>query len=471
MKRRILKNIFSIIVLIVMILTIMVIVRLNVIPNKYFRIIILGELVLYLFGLILYNLKNKLLMVIGILLFIISILGNCVGYYYVNKTNDYFDKSFSIDTYKVKTHYYLITGSTNPINSIDELSAEQVISYNGSSIGINSAKKALGDFNYHEIEYGGYTYYTFVNVSKNNTYFLLPSDEYLFLIGSSNALSEDMFKIIKEFDAFEEYKLKGDIPDAFNIYVNGYDYTGKQRDYNLIATVNLKTHKIVLTSIPRDYYIDIPAYGAKDSLSALGVVNSDITKEALENLFNIKIDYTATFYTESLVKVVDTIGGVEFCSDYSFTTTHDMNLGSYADKGEKLFVPKGCQTYNGVQTLAIARERAHIPNGERARQDNCRKILISILHKLASTSTITNYSETLDSFEGLYTTDINKRMIKEIIKEGIDNPNFEIIEQSVDGKDGKARNHWNTGDIYTLDPYMDTVNNASLKINEVINEK
>ncbi len=471
MKKRLLKNIFSIIVFIVMVLTIMVIVRLNVIPTKYFRIIIVGEILLFLIGLLLYNLKNKFLMILGIILFIISIIGNCIGYYYINETNKYFDKSFAIDTYKVKTHYYLITGSMNQINSADELSSEETISYSGSSIGIESAKEILGNFNYHEIEYGGYTYYTFENVYKNNTYFLLPSDEFSFIIGSSNTLSEDMFKIIKEFDAYEEYKLKDDIPDSFNVYVSGLDYTGKWRDYNLIATVNLRSHKIVLTSIPRDYYIDIPAYGAKDSLTALGVVNQNVTKDALEHLFNTKIDYNLTFYTNSLVKVVDTIGGVEFCSDYDFNTTHDMNVGSYADKGQKLYVSSGCNTYTGVEALAIARERKNIPNGERGRQDNCRKILVNIIHKLASTSTIKNYSETLDSFDGLYTTDINKRMIKEIIKEGIDNPNFEIIEQSVDGKDGKARNHWNTGDIYTLDPYMDTVNNASAKINEVLKEK
>lgn len=471
MKKVLLKNIFSIIVFIIMILTIIMVLRINIVPMRYLRIFIIGEAVLYILALILYNLKHKFFIVLGILLFLISVVGNVFGYYYLNKTNHYIENNFAIDTYKVKTHYYLITGNTNPINGVDELSKNQGISYNSSSMSVELAMKKLGEFQYHAIEYGGYTYYTFENVSKNNTYFLLPSDEYTFLIGSSNKLSEDMFKIIKEFDVYEEFELKDDVPDSFNVYISGYDYTGKWRDYNLIATVNLKTHKIVLTSIPRDYYIDIPAYGEKDSLTALGVVNPNITKEALEKLFNTKIDYNVTVYTDSLVKVVDTLGGIEFCSDYDFVTTHDLTLGSYADKGEKLYVEKGCHTYNGVQTLAIARERMHIVNGERARQDNCRKILISILHKLASTSTITNYSDTLDSFEGLYVSDINKRMITELIKEGIDNPNFEIIEQSVDGKDGKARNHWDTGTIYTLDPYMDTVDAASTKINEVLKEK
>ena len=460
MIKKLLKNIFSLIVLFCIILTIVEILKLDVLPSKYLTLVLLG--------LLLYNLKNKFLMVLGIILFLISIAGNIFGYYYLNKTNKYIDKSFAVETYKVTTHYYLVTGSSNTISDYKELDSNTSILYNKNSNAIETAMKELGNYKYSEIGYGNYT---FQNISKNNGYFLIPSEEFDFLIGSSNELDESMFKILYEFDVVEEFEVNNDVLDSFNVYITGYDYTGKGRDYNLLATVNSKTHKVVLTSIPRDYYINIPAYNAKDSLKALGVVSSEIPKEALEELFNTKIDYTVNLYTESLVEIVDTLGGIEFCSDYDFITTHDTTIGSYADKGDKVHVSKGCNTYNGHEILSIARERMHINGGERARQENCRKILISIVHKLASTSTLTNYSDILNSFEGLYTTNINKHMTKQLIKEFINNPNFEIIEQNVDGRDGIARNHWDTGTIYTLDPDMNTVNEASKKINEVLKEK
>ena len=469
--KRLLKNILSLIVLIVTILTIVQIFKLNVLPNKYLTILLIGEAVLFLLGLLLYNLKNKFLMVLGIILFIISIIGNIAGYYYLSKINKYIDKNFKVETYKVTTHYYLITSSNNPINSIDEFDKSKTIRYNNNSIAIKAALKKMSGYNLKEIEYGDYTFYTYKNIATYNGYCILPEDEYKFIVGSSNELSEDMFKIIYEFDVEEEYEINNEIKDTFNIYVTGYDYSGKHRDYNLIVTVNLKTHKIVLTSIPRDYYINIPAYKAKDSLTALGTVSSEIPKEALEELFDIKIDYTVDLYTESLVKVVDAIGGVEFCSDYDFYTRHDTTLGSYADKGEKVYVQAGCHTYNGLQTLAIARERMNVKGGERTRQENCRKIVANIIKKVASTSTIMNYSKIIDSFDGLYTTNINKDLISKFAKEFIDHPNFDIIEQQVDGLDGHARNHWNDGDIYTLEPYMDTVDAASSKLKEVLNEK
>ena len=470
-KKRILKNIFTILILIFTLLAVFEILKLNILPNKYLTVFLVGEAVLFLLGFLLYNLRKKFFVVLGILLYLISIVGNIFGYYYLKQTNQYIDKTFAKETYTVKTHYYLITGSTNTITDKSELEKTTIIQYNKDSEGITPAMEQLGDFQYQALGYGDYTFYAFVSVEQDNGYFLLPSVEFDFLIGSSNELTADMFKVLYEFDVEEEFEVKDDTPDAFNVYITGYDYTGKARDYNLIATVNLKTHKIVLTSVPRDYYINIPAYNAKDSFKALGVVNSDVPKDALEELFDIKIDYTINVYTESLVKVVDTLGGVEFCSDYDFTTIHDTTLGSYDDKGEKVHVSKGCHIYDGLEILAIARERMHVEGYERGRQANCRQILRNIIKKLASTSSIINYAKLLDSFDGLYTTDINKHMITEFIKEFIDHPDFEIIEQGVDGRDGHAKNHWNTGDIYTLDPYMDTVEAASKKIKEVLNEK
>ena len=89
MKKRLIKNILSLIVLIVILFTTYEIFKLNVLPNKYLILFIVGETILYLLGLLFYNLKKKALIVIGIILFIISITGNAFGYYFLNKTNTY----------------------------------------------------------------------------------------------------------------------------------------------------------------------------------------------------------------------------------------------------------------------------------------------------------------------------------------------------------------------------------------------
>ena len=52
----------------------------------------------------------------------------------------------------------------------------------------------------------------------------------------------------------------------FNVYISGIDTTGNisnvsRSDANILATVNTKTHEVLLTSIPRDYYVTLHSYG------------------------------------------------------------------------------------------------------------------------------------------------------------------------------------------------------------------
>ena len=310
------------------------------------------------------------------------------------------------------------------------------------------------------------------NVTNNNSYFLIASVNYDYLMESTNLYSRDNYKIIGEFNVKEEIKKNNTIKNVYNIYINGLDFTGIMRDYNLIATVNLNTHKIVLTSIPRDYYIDVPAYNMKDTLMCLGSLDSEVSKEALEKLFDIKIDYTVNFNTTSLVNIVDAVNGVDFCSDYDFTTTHALVTNTYDDtKGKKLHVNKGCKTYNGTEILAIARERNAFPGRDRYRQKNCRQILINIAQKLASATTLTNYTEVLNSFDGLYTTDMNDKTLKSLIKSALENKNFEVVEQSVDGTDGIGIGHLGTQESWIMNPDMNTVNAATTEIKKVLSGK
>lgn len=468
MLKRILRNIPSLIVLIVAGLAIFEIVKLNVLPVKYLAILLGGEALLILLGFIFINVKKKFLIVLGVLLYIISIAGNIFGYYYLSKTNNYIDQNFSVETYTLSTKYIVVTSSWNEVNNKDGFNEDTQVDAFQHSRSLELAMKKFGNYKYSYIENG---FETLVKVKQYGTYFLTPELDYHFIIESSNLLSEGDFKVIESFTVDEEVPVNTKTSDAYNVYINGLDYSGMHRDFNLIATINTKTHKVVLTSIPRDYYIYIPAFDHETSLADLGNVDSDITKEALEKLFDIKIDYTLNVNTESLVKIVDTLGGVDFCADYAFKTKHDTTLGSYKDYGEKVYVRQGCHTYNGLEILAIARERVNLRDGDRGRQNNCRQILVNIGKKMVSTNTLTNYAEILNSFDGLYTSNVNKKTITNLAKVAIDNPNFEIIEQSVDGNDGKGSGRYGSGVVYAVRPIQETVDAASNKMKEVLNEK
>ena len=469
MKKKLIKNILSIIVLIIVLFTTYEILKLNILPTKYLIPILVTEIVLYLLGLILYNLKKKAVIIIGIIIYIISIIGNIFGYYYLSKTNKYISKNLEYKTYKVTTKYYVLASKNDNIDNIKNIDKEKKIEYYKYSRSINKALKSLGNYNFEASDTASKS---MEYVNNENGYFVIASANYDYLMDSTNLYSRDNYKIIKEFEISEKIKRNDEIKDTFNIYINGLDFTGIMRDYNLIATVNLKTKKVILTSIPRDYYIDVPAYNMKDTLMCLGSLDSEVSKEALEKIFNTKIDYTINLNTNSLVNIVDTLNGIDFCSDYEFTTTHALVTDTYNDStGKKLHVTKGCKKYNGTEILTIARERMALPGRDRYRQKNCRQILISIAKKIASTSSLKNYDEILKSFDGLYTTDMNDRVVKNLIKKVLEDPNFEIIEQSVDGTDSIGVGHLGTQEAWIMTPSMDTVNDASNKINKLLKEK
>lgn len=469
MKKKLIKNILSIIVLIIVLFTTYEILKLNILPTKYLIPILITEIVLYLLGFVLYNLKKKALIIIGIIIYIISTIGNIFGYYYLSKTNKYISKNLEYKTYKVTTKYYVLASKNDNIDNIKNIDKEKKIEYYKYSRSINKALNSLGNYNFEASDTASKS---MEYVNNENGYFVIASANYDYLMDSTNLYSRDNYKIIKEFEVSEKIKRNDKIKDTFNIYINGLDFTGIMRDYNLIATVNLKTKKVILTSIPRDYYIDVPAYKMKDTLMCLGSLDSEVSKEALEQLFNTKIDYTINLNTNSLVNIVDTLDGIDFCSDYEFTTTHALVTDTYNDStGKKLHVTKGCKKYNGTEILTIARERMALPGRDRYRQKNCRQILITIAKKIASTSSLKNYDEILKSFDGLYTTDMNDKVVKNLIKKVLEDPNFEIIEQSVDGTDSIGVGHLGTQEAWIMTPSMDTVNDASNKINKLLKEK
>ena len=245
------------------------------------------------------------------------------------------------------------------------------------------------------------------------------------------------------------------------------------RDFNLLITVNTKTKKILTTSILRGYYIDVPAYNTKDTLMCLGAYDSNVSKEAIEELLNTKIDYVVNVNTNSLVDIVDTIGGVEFCSDYEFTTTHALVKDTYNDKvGKKLTVTKGCREYNGIEALTIARERIHLKNNERGRIENCQKIMMGIVKKSMNTTSLLNFDEVLNSYSGLYTTDMNRNVITGLAKSFIDNyGSYEITSQALDGTDGTALGHMGTQEVGVTFPDENQVKEASQKIKKVLEGK
>ena len=256
--------------------------------------------------------------------------------------------------------------------------------------------------------------------------------------------------------------------EAYNIFLSGHDFDNF-RDFNMIVTVNVTKHQILMTSIPRDYYIEEVGKGYNNKLSFIkdGI---DVSKASVEKLFDIHIDYYVDVNTNSIVKLVDTIGGIEFCSEHEYWTTHAQVLDTYDDStGSKLYIKKGCQHLNGIQVLTVSRERLKLPGGDRARQANIQHILMQTFKKMATPENITKFDSVLDAVDGMYETDVPTNAITAIVKDTMQNGNnWKFDNQAVDGSDTHAPVAGGAVNDWVMIPNQDTVNKAKTKINEAL---
>ena len=463
-------NILSIIAVIVFSIFLYFLFSINILPTKYLILIILVVFILIILSIVFINLKKKVVRVIGVVLIIISIILSGVGSYYLYYGNEFLNESFSNVKKEIST-YYIVTNKENKYKKKD---IQGTIYYYKNSSNIKKALKEVeSEFSIKSSSYDNVTTMVSDVLNKDIDFMLIDKASYDVLLNVNDSLDKDSFKIVYEFDMESSSVNDEDVKDRFNIYIGGKDFAGLI-DYNAIITVNMDTHEILMTSIPRDYYMEIYGMDGKmDTLSHMFAFAPDSSEKSLEQFFDIDIDYTIKITTESLVGLVDKIGGITYCSDQSFTTTHALILNSYDDSGkEKLYVKKGCQELNGIETLTVARERNAFVGRDRVRQKNCQKIIIAIFEKLKSTNSFVNYKEILDSLSNLYTTTIPRSVITDIAKDTIDGADWKFITQSVDGSD-----LWDAdiailnGKGYAMQPNMNDVVNARNKINEILEKE
>ena len=462
-------NILSIIAVIVFSIFLYFLFSINILPTKYLILIILVISILIILSIVFINLKKKVLKIIGVVILVLSILLSGVGSYYLFYTNNFLNESFNSVKKKVST-YYIVTSSDNKYSKKSDIKGK-VYYYKNSANIKNVLKVVKEDLNVKTSSYDDVTSMIQDVVNKKIDFMLIDKSSYNIVLDLDNNISKKELKVVYEFDIEKYENKKEDSKDAFNILISGKDFAGLT-DYNAVVTVNTNTHEILLTSIPRDYYMEIAGQnGKKDSLSHLFIYDEETLEKTLENFFDIDIDYVINIKAEGLVKIVDEVGGITYCSDQAFTTTHALILNDYNDAGkQKLYVKKGCQELNGIETLTVARERNAFVGRDRMRQKNAQKIMIAIFNKVKSANLFANYNNILNALGDSYSTNIPKKVITNIAKDTIDGAEWNIMTQSVDGSD-----KWDA-DIailndkgYAMIPNTQDIINATNKMNEVLN--
>ncbi|WP_059103406.1 LCP family glycopolymer transferase [Shouchella shacheensis] len=191
--------------------------------------------------------------------------------------------------------------------------------------------------------------------------------------------------------------------DNFSVLLLGDDARpGEERartDAMLVATFNKEERSIVLTSIPRDSYVEIVGQGTMDKITHANAFGGiDMTIDTVEHLLDIPIDHYALVKFQGLEDIVDALGGIEVDVSFTFDFTHD---------GQFLQFEEGPSHLDGEHALAYARERKHPDSGgDLGRGQRQQQVIEAMIEKAASFSSIHRFDDVFDSIGDNMITDL-----------------------------------------------------------------
>jgi len=222
--------------------------------------------------------------------------------------------------------------------------------------------------------------------------------------------------------------------ESFNVYLSGLDFTGDisqnyHSDVNMLVTVNPVSHEVLITSIPRDYYVNLPSKSSMDKLTHSGLYGIQETVGAVEDMMGIDINYYVKVNYNTIVTLVDAMGGIEINSPYAFTTHGMAELNG-------ITFNEGYNWLNGNMALAYCRERKSWADGDMRRNENQQLIMEAIIKKATgSTAVLTNYTGILEAVRGNMETSMSTDEMTSLVKMQLaEMPSWDIQKNALKGK-------------------------------------
>lgn len=226
-----------------------------------------------------------------------------------------------------------------------------------------------------------------------------------------------VYKLSKEMKNKDlELKSEKSLTEPFTMLIMGVDSEKDGLNDNaafngdtlMIITFNPKTLNATMFSIPRDTYVPIKCRGnAENKINSSAAYGTKCVIDTIEQLIDIKIDYYVKINFNGVVKLVDSVGGIDvnvgkkFCEQDS-----NRRFGKY-----EICLEAGYQHLNGEQALAFARHRHSLLRGDIDRTKNQQIVVEAIAKKLIKKISFTEFKDTLNSISDNIATNIETDQI------------------------------------------------------------
>lgn len=263
----------------------------------------------------------------------------------------------------------------------------------------------------------------------------------------------------------------------FTILITGNDSFGtldevSRSDVNMIVTINPLTSTILMTSIPRDAFVTEVCddyacnYGVEDKLTHTGIYGADTTKDTLENLLDIDINYIFRVNFSSMIDIVDALGGIDI------DVAKGMAVSRFYSDSTLEGVHEGQNHLNGKRALAYSRERKAYLDGDVQRARNQQQVLQAMFKKASSPDIITKYSNILKAVGKAFDTNMTTKEITSFIKYQLQaSPSWKFEQYVLKGENTLKVSPELGMEVSAVELYAYSIQTASEKIQAVLDGK
>lgn len=420
-------------------------IKINVLPTKLlFLITIIFVLLDAIFALLLcYYTRAVVSKIVCVVITLVLIFGSCIGGFYISKTGSLLTNITNV-TKHAKNTVSVVVKQSSDIKNKSQLNGLSVgtlrtIGTQGSSKALKELSKDGVVMNQSEYDslsamleafYNGEVDSIIINESSRSQ--ILDMESYADFDNNTRVVYQTSYKV----ENTDKANAVTDITSKpFNVLISGSDTRGGfdengRSDVIMVATINPKTSTILLTSVPRDFYVttacdaaDGCMQGALDKITHTGIHGTNTTKRTVEQLLGIEINYTFKVGFDTVTDLVDALGGVDVYVEPGYAVTTST-----------FSVHEGVNHLNGHDALEYARERYAYTEGDRQRTKNQQQVLMGIVNEATKPSVITKYASIMDAMANTFSTTMSNEEISDLIKYQINNnPKWKMEQYMVDG--------------------------------------
>lgn len=231
---------------------------------------------------------------------------------------------------------------------------------------------------------GGYLYYIYDKV-----------DDTVDVIHEPLARDDDPDRQRNLKDIFSDNK-------SINILLLGVDQRKHDKgrsDTMILMSLNPKTDSMLMISIPRDTYVNIPGYGMDKINHAYAFGDIPLSIKTVEETFDIPVHFYVKVNMQGFKEGINAIGGV--------TVTNDQ---AFSQGGEDF--PAGEIHLNGDEALKYIRMRKNDPRGDLGRNERQRSVIKAAMDRASSFTSITKIGDILGILGDNVKTDLNMDRIQ-----------------------------------------------------------